>query len=213
MQDILYVNEEIRGYLSKGVCYIQKISVNQGLTGKSEESWFSCRSPCTFSSPCVFLLCHGFPRAAHFHGGRLFCKYITVLSFLLPRLILSVSVFRYHLVYKPSSSAPLPCLLRGRPVCVSVVDELSKSFSIRQNKVAPIACAFTNPLIQYLNLCRRSSFRLPNDGVKGKKKHKTSAFLGPLWFWRSSILISPVLCHGKMSAFLAIVYILEQTTN
>ena len=103
-------------------------------------------------------LCPGFPSAAHFHGGRLFYKYITVPSFPLLRLILRVSVFRYHLVYKSSSSAPLPFLLRERPVCVSVVNELSKSFSITQNKVTLVARAFIQPTSTVFKFMQRIFF-------------------------------------------------------
>lgn len=139
--------------------------------GKPGSEWqigralvFAWKPMCFFLSASVpsdgrcLCVCPGFPRAAHFHGERLFLQthYSSILPLL--RLIQSVSVFRYHRVYKPSSSAPLPCLLRERPVRISVANELSESFSIKQNAVPPLACAFTQPTYTVFKCLQRTFF-------------------------------------------------------
>lgn len=96
--------------------------------------------------------CGSLPRREAF----LQTHYSSILPLL--RLIQSVSVFRYHRVYKPSSSAPLPCLLRERPVRISVVNELSKPFSIKQNAVPLLACAFTQPTYTVFKCLQRTFF-------------------------------------------------------
>lgn len=65
--------------------------------------------------------------------GRLFCSSVTVPSPVLLHLILSVSLFTYHLAHTAASSSP-----QGE-LCRLASNEVSRSFSATQNKVAAFA--------------------------------------------------------------------------